>query len=141
MTVCMQRPYCNGELENPQRTRQKHYSAELLSNKLSNCYSNASKEYWNNSDTIYFLNVILRTWDIFCTLGFLHTDTLFFLTQLHCLHNFQTDILSNKEAILRRCTKKQSCSYAKTMLCYRYFSRSFARIYKTLRVKRCSGNF
>ena len=50
MTVCMQRP--NGQY---------HYSAKLLSNKSSNCYSNAFKKHWNNSGTICFLKVILRT--------------------------------------------------------------------------------
>ena len=32
---------------------------------------------------------------------------MFFLTKLNCLHKFQVDILSNKEAILWKCTLKE----------------------------------
>ena len=42
---------------------------------------------------------------------------MFFLTWLNCLRNFQADILSNKEAILWRCTLKLRIKLA-TMLNY-----------------------
>ena len=103
-----------------------HHSAKLVSNKLSNYYSNAYEKHWNNSGSICFLNVILLTRDIilYTRLTEFH---MFILTQLKCLHNFQVDILSYKEAILQRCTLKELRSKLATMLkmcCYRYFSKS-----------------
>ena len=53
---------------------------------------------------------------------------------LNCLHNFQIDILSNKEAILQTCSLKELKSEFATMLrmcCYRCVSRSLAKIYRT----------
>ena len=41
--------------------RQYHYSAKLLSNKLSSYYSNAYKKHCNNSETICLSNVVLLT--------------------------------------------------------------------------------
>ena len=41
---------------------------QLLSNKLSNCYSNAFKKHQNDTGTIC-LKIILRTWDMFCPMG------------------------------------------------------------------------
>ena len=131
MTVCMQYPYCNGKLEKP--NGHYHYSAKLLSNKFPNYYSNAYKKHWNNSGLICFLNVILWTWDII-----LYTKVtefhMFFLNQLNCNHNFQVDILSNKEAIPRRHTLKElrsKLAFMLKMCCYRCFSRSLAKIYRT----------
>ena len=113
---------------------QYHYSAKLLPNKSSNYYSNAYKKNWNNSGTICFLNVILLTLDIilYTRLTEFH---MFFLTQLDCLHNFRVDILSNKEAILRRCTLKELRSKLATMMtmcCYRCFFRSLAKFTEQL---------
>ena len=70
-----------------------------------------------------FLNVILLIWDIILYTG-LTEFHMFFLTQLNCLHNFQVDILSNKEAI--RCTLKelrlkQACYYAENVLLQIFF--------------------
>ena len=56
-----------------------HFSAKLLSNKLSNYYSNAYKKHWNNSWTICILNVILLTWDIILYIGLTEIH-IFFLT-------------------------------------------------------------
>ena len=80
-----------------------------------------------------FLCVILLTWDIilYTRLTEFH---MFFLTYLNCLHNFQVDIFSNKEAILWRCTLKEQRSKLATILkmcCYRCFSKSLAKIYRT----------
>ena len=105
-------------LKNP--NGQYHYSAKLLSNKLSNYYSNAYKKHWNNSGKIGFLNVILLTWDIILFTG---STEFHMYTICTYLHNFQVDILSNKVAILRRCTLKELRSKLATMLrmcCYRW---------------------
>ena len=110
-----------------------HFSAKLLSNKLSNYYSNAYKKHWNNSWTICILNVILLTWDIILYIGLTEIH-IFFLTQLNCLHNLQVDILSSKETILQKFTLKEPRSKLETILrmcCYRCFSRSLAKIQRT----------
>ena len=62
-----------------------------------------------------FLNVILLTWGIIFYTS-LTEFYRFFLTKLNCLYKFQVHILSDKEAILRRCNLKELRNKLATIL-------------------------
>ena len=132
ITNCIvQYPYCNGKLEKPQRT----ISLCCKTTFQTNCQITTPMLIKSIGTTLgqYVFECNLATWDIIQYTGFTAFH-MFFLTQLNCLHNFQVDILSNKERILRRCTLKELRSKLVTMLkmcCYRCFSRRLAKIYRT----------
>ena len=121
---------------NPQRTIS---VVRKITFKQTKDYSNAFKKHWNNTGTIR-LNVSLRLGTCFCPLGLLtficsswlevrcFSSNVFVRKKLH--------ILSNKEAILWRCTLKafkalQVCNYAENALYYKCFSRTMHKIYRT----------
>ena len=61
MTACMQHPYWNRELRNPQQTMPLVH--KITFKQIVKCYPNTFKKHWNNTGTIC-LNVILPTWVI-----------------------------------------------------------------------------
>ena len=88
MNACMWHLHWNGVPGNPPQ-------------KMSMCYSNAFKRHWRNIEKIC-LDIILLTLDMILHIFLWPKAHLFWF---NC--NFHVGILSNKEAILWRCTLKE----------------------------------
>ena len=122
---------------NPQRTIS---VVRKITFKQTKDYSNAFKKHWNNTGTIG-LNVSLRTWNMFLPIGLTDLHMFFMTRSTICFSSNvfvrkKLHILSNKAAILWRCTLKafkalQVCNYAENALYYKCFSRTMPKIYIT----------